>query len=95
MNDDLVRAALLLLEAGERGAAVTFFVELGKRLSADDLARIGAYLDQKDESFFEVVIGKTAVTRDVLVPSIYFVHGLPNDWPADVIGLVIARRKRV
>ncbi len=96
MQDDLVRAAFLLLEAGERGAAVTFFVEIGKRLSADDLARVGTRLDEMDESFFEVVLGKTAVTQGVLVPSIYFpVHALAEmDLPVEpALSLSVARRE--
>ncbi len=96
LDDSLVRAALLLLDAGERGAAVTFFVDVGKRLPADDLARLGALLDARDESFFEVLLGKTAVTQGVLVPSIYYpIHAMAEmDLPVDAaLALSVARRE--
>ena len=96
LDNDKIRAALALLEGGERGAAVTFFVDLGKTLRRDDLARLGALLDAQDESFFEVVIGKTAVTRGELIPSIYFpVHALAEmDLPVrPALSLSIARRE--
>ncbi len=96
LDDDLVRAGLLLLEAGERGAAVTFFVDIAKRLPADDLARLGALLDEQDETFFEVLIGKAAVTQGVLVPSIYFpIHALAEmDLPVEpALSLAVARRE--
>jgi len=96
IKDELTLAAFLLLEAGERGAAVTFFVELAKTLPADDLARLGTLLDEKDESFFEVLLGKAAVTQGVLVPSIYFpIHEMANmDMPVDAsLALAVARRE--
>ena len=96
MQEDLTRAAFLLLEAGERGAAVTFFVELAKRLEADDLARLGALLDEKDESFYELLLGKVAVTQGILVPSIYFpIHEMAKmEMSVDTsLALAVARRE--
>lgn len=96
LDNDLVRAGVTLLAAGERARAVPFFVTLGKTLAADDLSRLGALLSDMDEPYFEVVIGKTAVTRGVLVPSIYFpIHDLAQmDLPAPpALSLSIARRE--
>jgi len=96
MQDDLVRAAFLLLEGGERGAAVTFFVQIAQDFEADDLARIGARLDAMGESFYEVLLGKAAVQRGVMVPSIYFpLHDLAQmDLPAEpALSLAVARRE--
>ncbi|MFT5630800.1 MAG: soluble lytic murein transglycosylase, partial [Gammaproteobacteria bacterium] len=96
MSDDLTLAALTLLQAGERGHAVRFFAQLGKQLSRDDLARLGAWLRSKDEAFYAVLLGKTAVARGVLVPSIYFpLHDLADmDQPVPpALSLSIARRE--
>ncbi len=96
MSDDLTLAALTLLKAGERGHAVRFFAELGKTLSADDLARLGAWLRAEDEAYYAVLLGKTAVRRGVLVPSIYFpLHDLAEmDQPVPAaLSMSIARRE--
>ncbi|MFT6297632.1 MAG: soluble lytic murein transglycosylase [Yoonia sp.] len=96
MSDDLTRAALTLLQAGERGHAVRFFAELGKQLPPDDLARLGAWLRSKDEAYYAVLLGKTAVARGVLVPSIYFpLHDLADmEQPVPpALSLSIARRE--
>lgn len=96
LENELVQAALILIKAGERGSAVTFMVELGKSLPRDDLARLGALLENESESFFEVLLGKTAVTQGILVPSIYFpIHDLAEmDLPVDpALSLSIARRE--
>ena len=96
LGSDLVLAALTLLEAGERGAAVPFFAELGKTLTEADLARLGALLAEKEEAYFTVLLGKTAVARGALVPSIYYpLHPLAEmDLPAPPeLSLSIARRE--
>lgn len=96
MSDDLTLVALTLLQAGERGHAVRFFAQLGKQLPRDDLARLGAWLRSKDEAYYAVLLGKTAVARGVLVPSIYFpLHDLVDmDQPVPpALSLSIARRE--
>ena len=96
LQDDLVRAGITLLEAGERGLAVPFFVALGEELGADDLSRLGAALAEIEEPYFEVLLGKTAVARGLLVPSVYFpLHPLAEmDLPAPpALSLSIARRE--
>lgn len=96
MSDNLTQAALTLLKAGERGHAVRFFAELGKTLPADDLARLGAWLRAQDEAYYAVLLGKTAVRRGVLVPSIYFpLHDLADmDQPVPAaLSMSIARRE--
>lgn len=96
IDHDLIRAGVMLLAADERGAAVPFFVALGQTLPADDLSRLGALLAHMDQPYFQVLIGKTAVTRGVLVPSIYFpLHDLATmDLPAPAsLSLSIARRE--
>lgn len=96
MRNEFVRAAILLLDAGERGAAVPFFVEVGKTANANDLARLGAMLADRGESFYELLLGKRAVKEGVMVPSNYFpVHQLAQmDLPVSpALALSIARRE--
>ncbi|MFZ3580568.1 transglycosylase SLT domain-containing protein [Loktanella sp. DJP18] len=96
MQDDLVRAGMALLAAGERGKAVFFFAELGKRLDADDLSRLGAALEAQGETYFEVLLGKSAAARGLIVPSIYFpMHDLAQmDLPVPAaLAMSIARRE--
>lgn len=92
----VAQAAFLLLAAGERGHAVTFFAHLGQTLDPDALAQVGAYLNHIDEQYYTLLLGKTAVTRGVLVPSLYFpLHDLAEmDLPvAPDLSLAIARRE--
>lgn len=96
LEDDLVQAALMLLAGGERGHATTFFVELGRTLPADDLSRLGALLGELEEPYYQVVIGKSAVTQGKIVPSIYFpIHPLAEmELPAPAaLSLSIGRRE--
>ena len=96
MQNDLVRAGLALLGAEERGKAVLFFAELGKRLDAADLSRLGAAMEAKGETYFEVLLGKAAAARGLVVPSVYYpMHDLAKmDLPVDpALALSIARRE--
>ncbi len=95
-EDEVVKAALMLLAGGERGAAVTFFAELGRRLDAESIAALGAYLSHIDEEYYTLLLAKTAVTRDILIPTIYYpIHDLAAmDLPVDAsLALSIARRE--
>ena len=96
MQDPLVQAGMALLAAGERGKAVLFFAELGKRLDAAELSRLGAALEAKGETYFEVLLGKSAAARGLIVPSVYFpLHPLADkDLPVPTaLALSIARRE--
>ncbi|WP_394153730.1 transglycosylase SLT domain-containing protein [Loktanella salsilacus] len=96
MQNELVQAGMALLQANERGKAVLFFAELGKILDADDLSRLGAALEAQDQTYFEVLLGKTAAARGMVIPSLYFpLHGLAEaDLPVSTaLALSIARRE--
>ncbi|MEL6685662.1 MAG: lytic transglycosylase domain-containing protein [Pseudomonadota bacterium] len=95
-DDDIVQAALTLLAGGERGAAFTFFAQLGRTLDATALAQLGAYLTEIDEQRYTILLGKAAVTRGIVIPDIYFpIHDLAEmDLPIDAsLALSIARRE--
>ncbi len=93
---DLTKAAFLLLDSGQRGHAVTFFAELGATLEPGALAQVGAALDEMDEQYYTLLLGKRAVRRGVIVPQNYFpMHDLAQmDLPvAPALALSIARRE--
>lgn len=95
-NDTVTRAGLMLLAGGERGAAVSFFADRGRSLDADSIAALGQYLSDIDEGYYTLLLAKTAVTRGILIPSIYFpLHDLAQmDLPVDAsLALSIARRE--
>ena len=95
-DDDLTSAALILLKGGERGAAVTFFAALGERLEPDALRALGAYLSSIGEDYYTLLLGKTAATRGIILPEIYYpLHDLAQmDLPVDpALALSIARRE--
>ncbi|KQB97310.1 murein transglycosylase [Loktanella sp. 1ANDIMAR09] len=95
-DDDIVQAALILLAGGERGAAFTFFAQLGRTLSASEIAILGAYLTEIDEPFYTLLLGKAAVERGILIPSVYYpIHDMAAlDLPAEpALALSIARRE--
>ncbi|WP_085787183.1 lytic transglycosylase domain-containing protein [Ketogulonicigenium robustum] len=96
LHNDLTRAMLILLAAGDRGKAVLFGVKLGQTLPREDLGQLGAMLSEMDEPFLAVLIGKAAAERGVILPSIYYpVHPLVQlDLPtAPELALSIARRE--
>ncbi len=93
---DLTKAALILLNASERGHAVTFFAALGRTLDDQALAQLGAYLSAEDEHYYTLLLGKSAAARGLIVPSIYFpVHDLAEtNWPTSTaLALSVARRE--
>ena len=96
LKDDMTRAAVALLQAGERSRATQFFALLGQRLDATELAQMGAMLREMDGAYYAVLLGKSAVKRGVLVPSVYFpLHDLAQmDLPAPAaLSMSIARRE--
>ncbi len=96
LQSDITRAGLTLLAAGERSSAVLFFSQLAKSLDRTELGQLGAMLDQMNESFFELLVAKTAVTRGIVIPSMYFpLHDLAQKTlpvPPE-LALSIARRE--
>jgi soluble lytic murein transglycosylase len=92
----LVQAGLHLLKAGERGLAVLFFAAMGETLAREQLGALGAFLEAWDEEFFEVLLGKSAANREIVLPAVYFpLHDLADmDMPVEpALALSIARRE--
>jgi len=95
-QSDMVQGMMFLLDAGDRGAAYHFAVELGRALDRDGLLQLGRELLRRDEVFFTVILGKSAAARGMILPEIYFpLHPLAEmESPvAPELALSIARRE--
>jgi soluble lytic murein transglycosylase len=69
---------------------------LGRTLSASEIATLGAYLTEIDEPYYTLLLGKAAVERGILIPSVYYpIHDMAAlDLPAEpALALSIARRE--
>ena len=96
ITGDLMQAAFTLLDAGERGKAVLFISKLAQTLDREGLGQLGDVLTARNEPFLTVLVGKTAVARDIMIPAHYFpLHPLAEmDLPvSDALALSIARRE--
>ena len=96
MQEDLARAVALLIEAGDRSAALAFTVRLARDYPADDVSRFGAWLLSEDQLFLALIAGKAAVDEGKLIPTLYFpIHPLAEmDLPVEpALSLSIARRE--
>ena len=96
LQNDLVRAGLTLLDAGERGLAVLFLRDAAASMSREHVGQLGALLMDIDEPFFTVLIAKTAVREDQIVHDAYFpIHPMAElDLPVEpALALAIARQE--
>lgn len=96
LENRFVIAGLALLEAGERGDATTFFAHLGRQLDAADTGRLAKLMEDIDDPYYAVLLGKAAAARGIIVPSAYFpLHDLAEmDLPVEpALSLSIARRE--
>ena len=96
LNNDLVRAGLLLLDAGERGLAVLFFRDAANAMSRQEIGQLAQLLMDIDEPFYTVLIAKTAVREGILVQDAYFpIHPMAAlDLPVEpALALAIARQE--
>ncbi|WP_375279306.1 lytic transglycosylase domain-containing protein [Pseudooctadecabacter sp.] len=96
LQNDLVRAGLALLDAGERGSAVLFIRDAAAQMSRQDLGQLGAMLMEIDEPFYAVLAAKTAVRDGTLVQDVYFpIHPMADlDMPVEpALALSIARQE--
>jgi soluble lytic murein transglycosylase len=96
LENELVRAGLALLDAGERGLAVLFFRDAAARMTRKEIGQLGALFMDLGEPFYTVLIAKTAVRGDLLVQDAYFpVHPMADlDLPVEAaLALAIARQE--
>ncbi|MCF2905791.1 lytic transglycosylase domain-containing protein [Octadecabacter sp. CECT 8868] len=96
LENDLVWAGLSLLDAGERGMAVLFFVDAAKTMSRQEIGQLGQLFMDIGEPFYAVLIAKSAVREGLLVQDVYFpIHPLADlDLPVEpALSLAIARQE--
>lgn len=96
IQDERVRAALTLLQAGERGAAVLFIRDAARNMPRQQVGQLGQMLMDLNEPFYAVLAAKSAARTGVLVQDVYFpIHPMANlDLPVEpALALAIARQE--
>jgi soluble lytic murein transglycosylase len=96
LNNELVRAGLHLLDAGERGLAVLFFAQAAEDLSRQHIGQLGEMFMDIEEPFYAVLIAKTAVREGLLVQDVYFpLHPMADmDLPVEpALAMAISRQE--
>jgi len=96
IQDERVRAALALLDVGERGAAVMFIRDVAREMPRQQVGQLGQMLMEIDEPFYAILAAKSAARNDVLVQDVYFpIHPMADlDLPAEpALALAIARQE--
>ena len=92
----MLQAAVLALAADEPGLARQFFVQLGNTQDRETLTRAAGILQAREEAHLQVLLGKAAASRGVVLPGPYYpLHPL-MDVPMRVppeLALAIARRE--
>jgi len=96
-SNDVLQAALLLYDAGQRGEARRFVIHLASTLtSAEELGALAQLWLDRGEPHFTLKIAKEAIKNGILLPRAYFpLTGLEDAdllAPADLV-LSIARRE--
>ncbi|WP_085792839.1 transglycosylase SLT domain-containing protein [Roseivivax jejudonensis] len=95
-RSSVFEAATLLLAAGEDTLAERFFTHLAESLEADEIAKLGAMLEEMDRPHIQVMLGKRAAQAGLEVHAPYY--PLPGfaarDFPVPTeLVLAIARRE--
>ncbi len=96
LRGNLAQGMLLLLAAGERDQALLFALGLARDLDATGLGHLGALLEEMQEPYIAVLVGKAAAERGIAVPAAAFpIHPLARGtWPVGAdLALAIARRE--
>ncbi|WP_412509502.1 lytic transglycosylase domain-containing protein [Roseovarius sp. SYSU LYC5161] len=95
-DSDLYKVGVLALSMGRLTLAERFFVRLSETLGPDDLALMGAMLEELEQPHLQVMVGKAAARRGLVVPAPYYaLHPLTEGnlpVPEELV-LAIARRE--
>ncbi len=95
-QSDVVQAAILALAAGRPNLAERFITHLGASLSRDEIGQLGKALDEMGESHLQVMLGKAAARRGIIVAAPYYALHPMSDIALPVpaeLSLSIARRE--
>ena len=93
---DVFNAGVLLLNLGRLSQAERYFVALAASLDEQDLILLGAALEDLGSPHLQVMVGKTAARRGLVVPGPYYaLHPLAEmDLPVEEeLALAVARRE--
>ena len=96
VGNDVLRAADLLLAAGQSQLAARFLTHLAEGQEEAGLAALGAWAEARGEPYLEVKLGKQAAAMGVVLPRHYYpLHPVAEaDLPVDAaLALSIARRE--
>lgn len=92
----LFQAATLLLRAGQLNLSEMFFMALADTLERPELGQLGAALEALEQPHLQVMLGKNAAQRGILLPRYYYaLHPMTQlDLPVPMeLALAIARRE--
>ncbi len=95
-GSDLRKAAVLLLASGQSNLAERFLMHMAASLERPDIGLLGRMLEERGETHLEVMLGKTAARRAIVVPRHYYaLHPMrAMDLPIPTeMALAIARRE--
>ena len=95
-QSSVLRAADLLLAAGERHLAAYFLTHLAGSQSPEGMAQLGAWAAARGDAYLQVKLGKRAAELGVVLPEHYYpLHPIAQaDLPIDpALALSIARRE--
>ncbi|MEM6587556.1 MAG: lytic transglycosylase domain-containing protein [Pseudomonadota bacterium] len=90
------KAGVLLLNAGRLSQAEQYFVTLAATLDEDQLALLGAALEDLDSAHLQVMVGKAAAKQGLTIAAPYYaLHPMVEmDLPVEMeLALAIARRE--
>lgn len=96
VQEPLFQAAALLLRAGELNLSELFFMALADTLERPQLGQLGAALETLEQPHLQVMLGKRAAQRGILLPRYYYaLHPMTKlDLPVPMeLALAIARRE--
>ncbi|MEB8388288.1 lytic transglycosylase domain-containing protein [Rhodobacteraceae bacterium KMM 6894] len=92
----LFKAAALLLRAGQLNLSEMFFMALADTLERSELGQLGAALEALEQPHLQVMLGKRAAQRGILLPRYYYaLHPMTQlELPVPMeLALAIARRE--
>ncbi|MCZ4352505.1 lytic transglycosylase domain-containing protein [Roseovarius aestuarii] len=96
VNTPLFQAGALLLRAGELNLSEMFFVALADTLDRTGLGQLGAALEALEQPHLQVMLGKAAARRGIVLPRHYYaLHPMTKlNLPVPMeMALAIARRE--
>lgn len=96
VNSNLFKAMALARAAGDLNLAERFVVQMAEQLSREELGQLGEALEEMQEPHLQVMMGKAAAKRGMVLPGPYYaLHPMKEmEFPVPTeMALAIARRE--